>query len=67
MPETHSDAVTLQEAARILGCSVTTVRRQIASGRLIAPQRYRHRQLSRTDVEDLALEVFRWKRHRLDV
>ncbi len=66
MPGRPIDAVTLDQAARILGCSVTTVRRHIMRGRLIAPERYRHRQLGRADVEHLALQLFRWKRHLKD-
>src|SRR6187397_62269 len=58
------DAVTLDEAARILGCSRSTVRRLILGGRLISHgDRYQHRTRSRADVEALAAQVYPWLRH----
>ncbi len=66
MSERPIDGVTLAEAAMILGCSVTGVRRLIADGALPPTDRYRHRQLARADVEVLALRIYRWRGH-LDV
>ncbi|MBA2560500.1 MAG: helix-turn-helix domain-containing protein [Propionibacteriales bacterium] len=65
MPERSFDGVTLAEAeaAMILGCSVTGVRRLIANGALPPTDRYRHRRLARADVEALALRTYRWRRH----
>jgi predicted site-specific integrase-resolvase len=58
------DAVTLLEAAGILGCSVSSVRRHVAAGRLHSGRRrYKHRALSRADVEDLAVAVYDWRGH----
>lgn len=55
------DPVTLAEAARILGCTPSTVERHIAAGRLERHRRrYKHAALSRTEVEALALELYRW-------
>lgn len=66
-PERPIDPVTLDEAALILGCSRSGVRRLIASGRLPSTDRYRHRQLARADVEALALRIYRWRQHLNDV
>ncbi len=63
MPERPIDPMTLDEAASILGCAVNTDRRYVARGVLPATAYYRHRQLARADVEALALQLFRWKRH----
>ena len=57
MPE-PGDAVTWQEAARILDRSMTTVARLVAAGELVKGPRWQHRQLSRRDVERLSLA--RW-------
>lgn len=57
------DPVTFAEAARILGCSITSVRRRVAEGRLQGGAPYENHALSRTAVEVLALEVFAWWRH----
>ena len=54
MPE-PGDAVTWQEAARILDRSLSTVARLVAGGELTKGARWEHRQLSRRDVERLAL------------
>ncbi len=67
MPEQPIDPVTLAEAALILGCSVTGVRRLIADGALPPTDRYRHRQLARADVEALALLIYGWRAHLDDV
>jgi excisionase family DNA binding protein len=58
MPE-PGDAVTWQEAARILDRSMTTVARLVAAGELPKGPRWEHRQLSRRDVERLSLA--RWQ------
>lgn len=59
-----ADPVTLLEAAGILGCSVSSVRRHVAAGRLrTARRRHKHRALSRADVEALAVAVYDWRRH----
>lgn len=58
--------LTLDEAANILGCSRSNVRRFVLAGRLAAGDRYRHRQISCVDAERLALEVYDWRRHRDD-
>jgi excisionase family DNA binding protein len=58
------DPVTLAEAAAVLGCSVSSVRRHVAAGRLRpGRRRYKHRALSRADVEALAAAVYDWRRH----
>jgi excisionase family DNA binding protein len=57
------DAVTLRQAAEILGLSVSSVRRLIAAGRLPVGRRYQHRSLPRADVEALAGEIYPWWRH----
>jgi hypothetical protein len=58
------DAVTLLEAAEMLGCSVSSVRRHVAAGRLRpGRRRYKHRALSRADVETLAVTVYDWRWH----
>ncbi len=67
MAERPINPVTLDEAALILGCSRSTVRRHIAAGRLRSAGRYEHRSLSRADVEALAMQVYRWRRHLDDV
>ncbi|MBA2559894.1 MAG: helix-turn-helix domain-containing protein [Propionibacteriales bacterium] len=59
--------MTLDDAALILGCARSTVRRLIAAGELPPTDRYRHRQLARADVEALALRVYRWRLHLDDV
>ena len=66
MSERRVDAVTLAEAALILGCSRATVRRLIANEELPPADRSRHRQLARADVEALALRTYRWRMHRHD-
>lgn len=58
------DPVTLVQAAAILGCSTSTVRRYVVAGRLACHGgRYEHRSLSLTDVEQFATQVYRWRRH----
>jgi len=58
------DPVTLEEAASVLGCTPSSVRRRVAEGRLSRRRkRYKHQALSRADVEALAVEVYRWRRH----
>ena len=58
MPE-PGDAITWQEAARILDRSMTTLARLVAAGELSKGPRWEHRQLSRRDVERLSLA--RWQ------
>jgi excisionase family DNA binding protein len=61
------DPVTLDEAARILGCSKSSVRRYVMAGQLPSyGGRYEHRALPQADVERLAAEVHQWRRHRSD-
>jgi len=61
------NSVTLDEAGRILGRSVSGVRRFILTGRLVSHgSRYEHRTLSRAEVEGLAAEVYDWRRHAED-
>jgi len=60
------DAITLEEAAAILGCSRSTVRRHVAAGRLPSYDRYAHRALARVDVEQLATQVYDWRAHAGD-
>lgn len=58
------DRVTLEQAAAILGCSISSARRYVLAGRLASHGgRYEHRMLSRADVEALALELYDWHRH----
>ncbi len=62
-PGPASDQVTLNEAAEILGCSISTVRR------LVLTARGRHGNpelddvLVRANVEALATEVYSWRLH----
>ena len=57
MPD-PGDAITWREAAGILGVGMRRVAQLIARGELKAGPRWAHRQLSRTEVEQLALR--RW-------
>jgi excisionase family DNA binding protein len=52
------DAITWREACAVLGCSMRTLARLIDAGELSRGPRWQHRQLSRADVEALALR--RW-------
>ncbi len=61
-----TDGLQLAEAARILGCSIGTVRAHVAAGRLPSAGRYLHKALARADVEELACEVYRWRKHLAD-
>lgn len=59
--------MTLDEASEILGCSRSSVRRVIAAGRLASHGgRYEHRVLSQGEVEELAREVYPWRKHLHD-
>lgn len=61
------DPVSLDEAAAILGCTPSTVRRHILAGRLTRHRgRYKHQALSRGDVEALACLIYPWWRHTGD-
>lgn len=60
---TPSLEVTQAEAAHILGCHVTTVHRLIAEG-LLGWEPGLHRQLSREEVEQVAVQ--RWRRRKPD-
>lgn len=56
------DPVTVDEAARILRCTPSTVERHIAAGRLPRHRkRYKHKALSRAEVETLAAELYDWR------
>jgi hypothetical protein len=55
---TPGDEVTWREAAAILGGGLRTVGKLVANGGLTRGARWQHRQLSRTEVEALALR--RW-------
>lgn len=66
MDEHPIDALTFGEAAHVLGCSASTVRRHVLAGRLPTGEPHRHRTLSRADVEALALQVYEHRRHRND-
>lgn len=61
--ERPGDGVPMTEAAHILGCSISTVRTYVASGRLVSAGRYARNALVRADVEELACEVYRWRQH----
>lgn len=53
------DCVTVEEAARILGCTPSTVGRHVLAGRLTSHRRrYQHRALSRAEVEHLAAVLY---------
>ncbi len=54
VPDQPIDPVTVNEAALILHGSSSIIRRYKADGRLPAAEHYRHRQLARVDVENLA-------------
>jgi hypothetical protein len=54
MPE-PGDEVTLREAASILGVGLERVGALVAEGQLTRGARWQHRQLSRAEVEQLAL------------
>ncbi len=62
-PLTPSLEVTQAEAAHILGCHLTTVHRLIAQG-VLKWEPGRHRQLSREEVERVAVQ--RWRRRDPD-
>jgi hypothetical protein len=66
MPERPVDAVTLDEAGRILGHHAVTAQRMMTAAGYLRP-RYRHYQLSRPAVEALATKVYRWREHLDDV
>ncbi len=51
------DGITLDEAARICGCSLRTLYRHIETGRLPAAERHVKRRVSRADAEALALQL----------
>lgn len=58
------DPVTIEEAAAILGCSVASVRRRVLEGRLPRRrQKGKQGAFSRAEVEELATEVYDWRRH----
>jgi hypothetical protein len=56
---TPGDAITWREAASILGVGMRRVGALVANGELSRGPRWAHRQLSRAEVEALALR--RWK------
>jgi hypothetical protein len=58
------DAISHDEAARILGCLARTVARHIAAGRLRSTGS--HPSLSLADVERLACQVYPWRRRVTD-
>lgn len=61
------DPVTYSEAAHILGVTPSTVRRHVLAGRLTAHRKpYKHRTLSRAEVEGLAKQTYRYRRHIYD-
>ena len=51
------DGITLDEAARIVGCSTRTLVRHIEAGRLPAGPKNEQRKVSRADAEALALRL----------
>ncbi len=58
------DPVTLNEAAHILGVARSTVQLMVLDGRLTSHcAAGKHRQLSRTEVEQLATTVYDWWDH----
>ena len=57
------DPVTYAEAAHILGVTSSTVRRHVLGGRLVRAAPARERMMSRADVEALALQTYRHRRH----
>lgn len=58
-----ADPVTYAEAAHILGVTPSTVRRHVLAGRLGQAEPARHRMLSRSDVEKLALQTYRHRQY----
>ncbi len=61
------DAVTLSQAARILGTSKSSARRLVHAGRLRSHGgRHEHRMLSQADVEAPACELYHWRAHTHD-
>jgi hypothetical protein len=60
------DSVTYVEAAHILGVTAATVRRHVLAGHLTQAEPLKHRMLSRADVEALALQTYRYRRHATD-
>jgi hypothetical protein len=76
VPACPCDPVTVDEAALILGCTRSVVMLHVSAGRLpstdlvvgtVAADEGVDHQLSRADVEALALQVYRWREHRDDV
>lgn len=61
------DPVTLEEAARILGCSKSAARRLILKAGISSAGRLEPPSLSREAVEHLALSTFRWREHLEDL
>lgn len=56
------DAITWRQAAQILGCSVSTVARLVRAGELSRGPAWAHRQLSRPQVEAVALARYHPRR-----
>jgi hypothetical protein len=57
------DPVSLSEAAAILGCSISTVRRLVLTARGRHGNPEQHDALRRSNVEALATEVYSWRLH----
>jgi hypothetical protein len=60
------DAVTLEQAGRILGVARSTVQLWVIAGRIQSHGRREHRMLSQGDVEQLATLVYDWRDHLHD-
>ena len=64
------DGITFKQAAAILGCSTSQVLRYAAEGRLSGRdgsrthRRWEHRWITRRAAEDLALELYDWRKDR---
>lgn len=54
---------TVNEAAAILECSIPSVQRRVLEGRLQRHQKGKHGAFSRAEVDQLAADVYDWRRH----
>jgi hypothetical protein len=62
-PSVPANQVTLAEAASILGCSISTVRRLVVTARARHGSPEQDDVLMRANVEGLATEVYSWRLH----
>lgn len=70
MTVASADGITFEQAAAILGCSTSQVLRYAVEGRLAGGdephRRWEHRWISRAATEELAREVYDWRKRQGD-